>query len=154
MTYLGHRGHGMVICPGWRSGSDGSSGSARGSLGLRRLYRHLNIDPLLRSGKVVTRVPLVFASGIGGAVTEVCIGNVGLCRALIGVAVRQSGRQGGVGTSVDLGQTSVGNGRVGLNSISHLNRVGLGLRRHLVQRSRVGSGREFDSRNYDCVSAS
>jgi hypothetical protein len=72
---------------------------------------------------------LVLGGGIGSAVTKVGIGYGGLYMALVGVAIRQGSRQGSVGTGIDLGQASVGNGRVSLNKVGRLGRGGLGLRR-------------------------
>lgn len=148
MAYLGRRRHGMVISPGRSAGSDGCSGATGGSLGLRRLDRNLNLNPLLRSCQVVTSVPLVLASGIGSVVTNVGIGDRGLRRALGRMAIRQDG-QSSVGARVDLGQASIGDGGISLDSIDRLDRGGLSLCRYLVQRSRVCGSRGFDSCNYE-----
>lgn len=109
----------MVICPRLR----GSRSSVGGSLGLRSVGRLLNLDPLLRGGKVVTlvcHIPLSLRSCVRSVATNICIRDRGLTltlgfdlsRSSIGVAVCH----GDVSTGIDLGKTGIGNSRVGLDS--------------------------------------
>jgi hypothetical protein len=145
-TYL-WRGLWVIIGPRCRVGGgrgSGDDGNDRSIVGRQGLRWWLYLDPLLRSGHVVASVPLVLCSGIRSSVADISIGDCALSgRSSLG---RVSIRQSIVSTCVNLGQASVGDGRISLNGLSGLDRpppdlgirLRLGFGSHLVEGSRVG----------------
>lgn len=138
-TYL-WRGLWVIISPGCgvsggrrSSGDDRYGGSTVGREGLRwRLY----LDPLLGSSQVIACVPLVLCGGIRSSVTDISIWDCAVNSSLVWLSIRQSI----VCAGINLGQASVGNGRISLNGFGGLDRLslGLGLGSRLVEGSRVG----------------
>lgn len=127
----------------------GSRGGSRTRLNLAGLP--LNVDPLLRKGHVVglvgASIPLAFSGSIGGAVGDIGIawGDVA-SRGLDGVAVCQ----GDSGAVVDLRQSRVGDGGVGLG-LAGLGTLGFSRGSIGVERSSMADGRVLDLGDWSCV---
>lgn len=130
----------MIISPGCGvSGGWRSSGNVRngGSTLSRETFSWcLYLNPLLGSGQVIARVPLVLCGGIRSSVANISIWDCAVRSSLNRVSVRQSI----ICASIDLSQASVGNGRVSLNGFGSLDglSLSLGLGSRLVEGSRVG----------------
>lgn len=108
----------VVISP--RVGVGNASGSS--SIGLNSLGR-LHIDPLLRSGQIVTRVPMAFGDSISSVISNTGVGQA------VGGGRRLSDNGSGGVASLNLGSGSVRNSGIGSNFLNvlsvTLSRLGL-----------------------------
>lgn len=143
----------MIVGPRLRAGSSRSSGRRVGDgHGCRSLGRLLNLNPLLRSSKVVTSIPLVLGSGIRSASTNIGIRDQSLALGRRIGSIDMAVGQGSVGTSVDLCEACIRNSRVGLHQMRGLNRSVFGLCLLCAELSRVGGARQGGSLFLDgCV---
>lgn len=103
----------MVIGPGLSVG-DSCGGCIQTSLGLCRIARNLNINPLLRHGHIISAIPVAFGNSVGSVV-----GHIGVGDAVGSRLSRNLGRRGNV-ASCNLSSRGVGDGWVGSNILGRL----------------------------------